>query len=126
MMDGFVLSLQKRAEFRKQNDQTTGVTKRLTDAQLRAVKAEQLALSLSRDDGSLSSDSTDEDVFTWLNDHHNDERVRPFLPESLPAFKRSLGRARKELGTRKRLRAAPSGKSVVRKEDVEPVSRKDN
>lgn len=98
---------------------------KLTHAEAQALKAERLANSLGRDDGSLASAATDEQVFEWLINHHDDERVRPLLPESLGAFKRSLGRARSKLGTRKRRRAAPTGRSVVRQQDIEPTCRKD-
>ena len=99
---------------------------KLTAAEMEAIQAEKLALSLGREDGSLSVGATDEDTFNWLNDHHDDDRVKPFLPVSLHAFKQSLRRARKKLGTGKRRRATATGKSVVRKNDLETVSRGDD
>ncbi|WP_020473414.1 hypothetical protein [Zavarzinella formosa] len=91
---------------------------KLTNAPEEALKAYFLALSIGKLDGSLSIHSTDEEVYKWLNDHHDDDRVREFAPLSLAAFKKSLTRGRHARGIKKRLRAAPTGKSVVRAKDV--------
>lgn len=88
------------------------------DAPTLALKAYDLTMRLGRDDGSLASDATDEDVYNWLNDHHEDERIKPYLPVSLTAFKQALRRGRDKTGIRKRRKPAATGKSVVRKRDI--------
>lgn len=95
----------------------------LTNAESNALKAEALAKRLSEEEGNPLGNATDKQVFDWLNDHHADERVKPFLPESLTAFKAALGRARGKMRKRKKRPAAATGKSVVRQADIEPKSR---
>jgi hypothetical protein len=104
------------------NDSASGLPR----AERNALKAEALALRMSEEEGNPLGNATDEEVFEWLNDHHADPRVKPYLPHSLAAFKAALGRGRGKTGNPKKRPAAATGKSVVQQEDVEPPSRSDD
>lgn len=67
----------------------------------------------------------DEDTYNWLVAHQEEDCVKCVLPTSLDAFKQNLTRARRKMGSAKKRPSAPTGKSVVRQDDVEPIERDD-